>query len=209
MTKRMRLSFILFTLVVGGGWSVLPGRAESFAPDMPAGTWQIDPARSEVRFTVRKLGFEDVTGVFRESEGEIRYDPAQPAASAIRWRVRVSSVLTDASNRDRTLQGQEYFDADRHAYLSFTSRAVRARADGVLDVSGDITIRGVTRPLTIVVRVRSTTTGPSFETDFEVDRYDFGVVGGSFFGRLISRQVRVHIVVATVPLRPSPSIRMP
>ena len=209
MTKRTHLSVILFTLIVGGGWSALPGRAESVAPDVPAGTWQIDPARSEVRFTVRKLGFEDVTGVFRESEGEIRYDPAQPAASAIRWRVRVASVLTDASTRDRTLQGEDYFEADRHPYLSFTSRAVRARGDGALNVSGDITIRGTTRPLTIVVRPRSTTTGPSFETDFEVDRYDFGVVGGSFFGRLISRQVRVHIVVATVPLGPSSSIRIP
>jgi len=205
----MRRTFILLTLIVGVGWPVLPGRAESFAADVPAGTWQIDPARSEIRFTVRKLGFEDVTGVFRESEGEIRYDQAQPGASAIRWRVRIASVLTDASNRDRTLQGQEYFDADRHPYLSFTSGAVRARGDGALDVSGEITIRGVTRPLTIVVRPRSATTGPSFETDFEIDRYDFGVVGGSFFGRLISRQVRVHIVVATVPLRPSPSIRMP
>lgn len=205
----MRRTFVLLTLIVGFGWPVLPGRAESVPTDEPARAWQIDPERSEVRFTVRKLGFEDVTGVFRESDGEIRYDPAQPAASAIRWRVRVASVLTDASNRDRTLQGQEYFDADRHPYLSFTSRAVRARGDGALDVSGDITIRGITRPLSIVVRPRSTTTGPSFETDFEVDRYDFGVVGGSFFGRLISRQVRVHIVVATVPLGPSPSIRMP
>jgi polyisoprenoid-binding protein YceI len=209
MRKRIRRTFILLTLVVSAGWPVLPARAESFAADVPAGSWQIDPARSEVRFTVRKLGFEDVTGVFRESEGEIRYDPALPAASTIRWRIRVASVLTDASNRDRTLQGQDYFDADSHPYLSFTSRAVRARGDGTLDVSGDITIRGISRPLTIVVRPRSTTTGPSFETDFEVDRYDFGVVGGSFFGRLISRQVRVHIVVATVPLRPSPSIRMP
>ena len=113
----MRRTFILLTLIVecrvAGPDRAEPNRSR---PTCTAGAWQIDPARSEVRFTVRKLGFEDVTGVFRESEGEIRYDPAQPGASTIRWRVRVASVLTDASNRDRTLQGQEYFDADRHPY---------------------------------------------------------------------------------------------
>jgi polyisoprenoid-binding protein YceI len=203
----MRRTFILLALIAGVAWPAL--EAKSIAADGPARTWQIDPARSEVRFTVRKLGFEDVTGVFRESDGEIRYDPAQPEASSIRWRVRVASVKTDESNRDESLRGQDYFQAERHPHLSFVSRAVRPRSDGALDVTGDITIRGVTRPLTVVVRPRSTTTGLTFETDFEVDRYDFGVVGGSVLGRLISRQVRVHIVAATVPVGPSASVRIP
>ena len=203
----MRRTFILLTLLAGFAWPALD--AKSIAVDGAARTWQIDPARSEVRFTVRKLGFEDVTGVFRESEGEIRYDPANPGASSIQWRVRVASVRTDESNRDESLRGQDYFQADRHPQLSFVSRAVRPRSDGALDVSGDITIRGITRPLTVVVRPRSTTTGFAFETDFEVDRYDFGVVGGSVLGRLISRQVRVHILAATIPVGPSASVRMP
>jgi polyisoprenoid-binding protein YceI len=203
----MRRTFILLTLLAGFAWSV--PEARSIAADEAARAWQIDPARSEVRFTVRKLGFEDVTGVFRESEGEIRYDPATPGASSIQWRVRVASVKTDESNRDESLRGQDYFDAARHPHLAFASRAVRPRSDGSLEVSGEITIRGVTRPLSIVVRPRSTTAGPAFETDFEVDRYDFGVVGGSVLGRLISRQVRVHIVAATAPAGPSSSVRIP
>ena len=203
----MRRTFILLTLLAGFAWSA--PEAKSIAADGAARAWQIDPAHSEVRFTVRKLGFEDVTGVFRESEGEIRYDPANPGASSIQWRVRVASVKTDESNRDESLRGQDYFDAARHPHLAFASRAVRPRSDGSLEVSGEITIRGVTRPLSIVVRPRSTATGPAFETDFEVDRYDFGVVGGSVLGRLISRQVRVHIVAATAPAGPSSSVRIP
>ena len=203
----MRRTLILLTLLAGFAWSA--PEAKSIAADGAARAWQIDPARSEVRFTVRKLGFEDVTGVFRESEGEIRYDPANPGASSIQWRVRVASVKTDESNRDESLRGQDYFDAARHPHLAFASRAVRPRSDGSLEVSGEITIRGVTRPLSIVVRPRSTATGPAFETDFEVDRYDFGVVGGSVLGRLISRQVRVHIVAATAPAGPSSSVRIP
>jgi len=115
------------------------------------GVWTIDPARSDVRFTVTKLGFDDVTGVFRESEGEIRYDPARPAESAITWRVRVASVQTEATMRDRTLQSPEYFDAVNHPWLSFQSRGVRALENGHLEVAGDISIRGVTRPETQAV----------------------------------------------------------
>lgn len=197
MKRHLRPAFILLALVAGVAWPAAPGRADSTAPQVAAGIWRIDPARSEVRFTITKLGFEDVTGVFRESEGEIRYDPAHLAASSIQWRVKVASVLTDASNRNRALQGEGYFDAGRHPLLSFVSREVRGSAAGMLEVSGDITIRGVTRPLTLSVRPRVTMAGPTFETDFTIDRYEFGVVGGSVLGRLIGREARLHLLAAT------------
>ena len=167
------------------------------APPAAVGVWRIDPARSDVRFTVTKLGFEDVTGVFRESEGTIRFDPARVESSSIQWRIRVASVKTDASNRDKTLQSPEYFDAARSPYLSFVSRSVRAGSAGALEVTGDFTVRGMTRPLTVTVHPRRTDAGPTFTTDFEIDRYDFGVVGGTFFGRLIGSRVRVHLFAAT------------
>jgi polyisoprenoid-binding protein YceI len=166
----------------------------AIATPLATTAWPIDPSRSEVRFTVTKLGFEDVTGVFRESEGEIEYDPNRPEASRVRWRVRVASVLTDASNRDKSLQQAEYFDAEHHPYLEFVSQAVRPLGPGRIEVSGPITIRGVSRPVTFVARVVKGDPLPRFETDFTVDRYDFGVIGGTFFGRLIGRTVRVHLV---------------
>ncbi|HXT68868.1 MAG TPA: YceI family protein [Vicinamibacterales bacterium] len=160
--------------------------------------WQIDPARSEVRFTVTKLGFSDVTGLFHDSEGSIYYDEDRPEVSRVQWRVRVASVKTDASTRDSTLQQPEYFDAAHHPYLEFASRSVRELNDGRLEVAGQITMRGVTRPLTLAVRIQ-TGSAPRFETDFTVDRYDFGITGGSVMGRLIGRTVRVHLVAAVRP----------
>jgi polyisoprenoid-binding protein YceI len=124
-------------------------------------------------------------------------------SSSIEWRVRVASVKTDASSRDRTLQNEEYFDTANHPWLSFSSRTVRPIDAGTLEVTGDISIRGVTRPLTIRVHPRTTDSSPAFATDFEVNRYDFGVVGGSFFGRLIGARVRVHLLAATVADRSS------
>src|SRR5688572_6553956 len=76
--------------------------------------YRIEPTQSVVRFSVTKLGYEDVLGTFRESSGEIRWDPSQPEAGFVRWRVRVASVQTDARNRDRALQGPDYFDGERH-----------------------------------------------------------------------------------------------
>jgi polyisoprenoid-binding protein YceI len=165
-------------------------------PAQSSDAWVIDPARSEVRFTVTKFGFSDVTGVFRESEGEIHYDEDRPEASRVRWRVRVASVKTDEANRDSSLQQREYFDAAPHPYLEFSSRAVRALSDGRLEVSGQITMRGVTRPLTFIARATPNGPQPRFETDFTVDRYDFGIAGGTVMGRLIGRTVRVHLVAA-------------
>lgn len=159
-------------------------------------TWVIDGSKSDARFTVTKLGFEDVTGVFRESEGEIQYDPDHPEASRVLWRIRVASVITDATNRDKALQGPEYFDAARHPFLQFASQSVRRLDDGRLEVSGLLKMRGVTRPLVTAVRHVPGGAHPTFETAFEVDRYDFGIVGGAVMGRLIGRTVRVRLVAA-------------
>lgn len=153
----------------------------------------LDPERSEVRFTVTKLGFSDVTGVFRAFSGDVHYDEAQPENSSVRWRVRVASVETGERDRDSSLQSPEYFDAARNPELSFESRSVRRIADR-LDVTGDITIRGVTKTITIPVRVAERAGRRAFVTDFELDRYDYGVRGGRVMGNLIGRTVRVHLV---------------
>lgn len=168
---------------VMAGWDSDPGGARS---------WTLDPARSHVGFTVTKFGFSDVEGEFADFAGEVRHDPVRPENSSIRWRVRVASVKTDAANRDSSLQSPEYFDTARHPHLTFESRRVKALSAGRLQVEGDITIRGRTRPLTIVAVGLPGNGG--FETRFEIDRYDFDVAGGTVMGRLIGRKVRVHLV---------------
>ncbi len=153
----------------------------------------LDPVRSEVRFTVTKLGFADVSGRFREFSGELHYDPSRPENSSVRWRVAVASVETGERTRDRSLQNEEYFLATRYPDLSFSSRDVRRGENGALEVSGDISIRGVTKRINVPVRVIEQSGRRLFVTDFELDRYDFGVRGGTVMGRLIGRTVRVHL----------------
>ena len=154
----------------------------------------LDATRSEVRFTVTKLGFSDVTGVFRVFDSDLRYDAAHPENSSVRWRVKIASVETGARNRDSSLQTAEYFNAARHPEMTFESRAVRRASGDVLEVAGDLTIRGITRRITVPVTVTARDGRRAFVTDFTLDRYDYDVRGGSVMGRLIGRTVRVHLV---------------
>jgi polyisoprenoid-binding protein YceI len=171
---------------------------QPLAAGTPSAVFAIDPARSVAQFTVTKLGFEDVVGRFEEFYGEVRWSPSEPESGYVRWRVKVASVVTQATNRDRTLQMPDYFDAARHPELIFESTSVRALDAGRLEVRGRLTMRGVTHQQTVIVRHSGTTAAPTFETDFEVDRYDFGIAGGSVMGRLIGRIARIHLRLATM-----------
>lgn len=155
-----------------------------------------DPARisgTDVRFTVTKLGFADVVGHFREFNADIRYDPSRPEQGSVRWRVRVASVDTGERDRDRSIQSPDYFAAAQYPELTFESRAVRQAGDRRLSVTGDISIRGVTKSITVPVAISEEHGRRTFVTDFELDRYDFSVRGGRVMGNLIGRTVRVHL----------------
>ena len=186
----MRIGIFATSLPLAALLTFVPAAAPAGVEGPPAGTWRLDPERSVVQFTVTKLGFEDVTGVFRDFTGVVRYDPANPVDSSVEWSVKVGSVKTDASNRDRSLQSAEYFDSARHPEMTYRSERVRPLGDGRLQVEGAITIKGRSRPLTIIV----VPSQGGFETNFELNRYDFDIVGGSVMGRLIGRTVRVRLL---------------
>jgi polyisoprenoid-binding protein YceI len=187
----MQPKFIICTLLLAFLLALALGHTAEAATST-VGAWTIDADRSLVEFTVTKLGYDDVDGRFTRFSGDVRYDPARPEASSIRWSVRVSSVKTDEPRRDQSLQGKEYFDARRHPELRFESNSVRRLDGGRLEVAGRITIKGRTQPLTIVVQPAAA--GAGFETEFALNRYDFDVNGGKVMGALIGRKVNVHLV---------------
>lgn len=158
----------------------------------------IDPSHSVAQFTVTKLGFTDVTGRFMQMDGDIRWNPDTPETAHVRWRVKVASVKTDAENRDRTLEAPEYFDANHHPWLTFESTRVHRLDPRRLEVIGNLTMRGVSREITVIVTHSGTTVAPVFETSFDVDRYDYGIVGGRVMSRLIGRVVRIQLTLVTL-----------
>ncbi len=170
--------------------------------------WPIDHAHSRITFTVTKWGFAEVEGRFHDFSGEIAYNPARPELSHIDWRVTVGTVDTGEGARDRSLQAPEYFNAARFPEMRFASERVRASAGNTLEVTGTLTIKGVSRPLTIRVAYGGRHTVPSegtydtFTTSFTINRYDFGVVGGSLLGPAISREVTVRLIAVAKQPKP-------
>jgi polyisoprenoid-binding protein YceI len=200
----MRYSGILrhigtLVLVLGAMPSAL---ALSAARAERAQAWPLDRAHSRVSFTVTKWGFAEVEGRFKDFSGTLVYDEAAPERSRLDWRVSVASVDTGEAPRDHSLQAPEYFDAARFPYLTFTTSSVKAAGEGQLDVTGALTIRGTSRPVTVRATNRGRHTVPGegdfqlFESRFTLNRYDFGVRGGRLLGPAISRDVTIHLIAA-------------
>lgn len=113
--------------------------------------WTIDPIHTTVAFGVRHLLITNVHGVFERVSGTVRFDAAAPEATEIRVEIPADSVNTRAAQRDAHLRSADFFDAERHPLITFESTQVRATGDDSLDVTGNLTMRGVTREIVLVV----------------------------------------------------------
>lgn len=125
---------------------------EAQAVAIPAGTWEIDPAHSTVEFAIEHLGLATVKGRAPAVSGEI----VGGEHPAIRGTVDVTALTTFDEQRDAHLQSPEFFDAARHPELRFESTAVSVE-DGRLVVDGELTMKGITKPVTLT----GTLTGPA------------------------------------------------
>jgi len=118
--------------------------AETSATVIPAGTWSIDPAHSAVEFHIKHLGLTTVKGRAPVVSGAVE-GGAEPS---IYGTVAVASITTFDENRDGHLQSPEFFDTERYPELSFRSTEIDFAGDDLL-VEGDLTVKGITRPVTL------------------------------------------------------------
>lgn len=143
--------------------------------DIPAGTWTIDPSHSEVGFTARHL-MSKVRGQFEKFEGQIVTGDA-PSATAT---IDLTSINTREENRDAHLRSGDFFDVDNNGPMTFTSTKVEQGGKGLL-VTGDLSLKGVTKPVTLDVEVLGSETDPwggtrvGFEGTTTISRKEFGV----------------------------------
>ena len=108
--------------------------------------WQLDRAHSAAQFSVRHLMVSTVRGHFGKLTGTVRYDPANPTASSVEAEVEVSTIDTSEPKRDAHLKSPDFFDVAQYPTMRFKSTNVEPAGPGKLKVTGDLTIRGVTRP---------------------------------------------------------------
>ena len=136
---------------------VLAGLAAALAlPSLAAtSTWNLDPFHSNAQFTVRHLGISNVQGEFTKISGTVVLDDADITKSTVNVTIDVASVDTRVSRRDDDLKSPNFFDVAKYPSITFQSTKVAKAGDGKLTVTGDLTIKDVTKEVTLDV------TGPT------------------------------------------------
>jgi len=117
----------------------------------PAGTWVLDSAHTAVQFKVRHMMVSNVRGGFEKVSGNITYDGDDISRSSAEITIDANSINTRVEKRDKHLKSQDFLDAEKYPLLVFKSKKVERAGEGKLKVTGDLTIRGVTREVVLDV----------------------------------------------------------
>ena len=144
-------------------------------------TWTVDPTHTHVGFSVRHMMVTTVRGQFKTYRGTLALDTADFAKSSFEGEIDVASIDTGVTDRDNHLRTNDFFDVPNHPTINFKSTGIEAKGEGEYVVSGDITIRGVTKPITLDVEFHGTSKNPYGKTVAgisargTINRKDFGV----------------------------------
>lgn len=124
-------------------------------------TYVIDPAHTQVAFSIDRFGFNSVLARFDEVAGEIVLDEANPASSSVHAVIQVASLSSGNATRDEHLRADRWLNAAAHPTISFRSTSVRLTGERVAEVTGDLTLLGQTHPVTLSVTLNRLGEAPS------------------------------------------------
>jgi polyisoprenoid-binding protein YceI len=171
-----------------------------------AGTYAIDTSHSTVEFVGRHLMITKVRGRFEDFAGEIKIAEI-PEDSSVEVTIQAASVSTAEGRRDEHLRSGDFFDVETYPTLSFRSAGVSHAKGSNWKVDGELTVRGVTRPVTLDVEFDGSTASPwgdqriGFTASTEIDREDWGLTWNQALetgGVLVGRKVRIELGVQAV-----------
>jgi polyisoprenoid-binding protein YceI len=167
-----------------------------------AGTWQIDPNHSAAQFSVRHLGVSTVRGAFTKVSGTATFDPADPSKTSLDATIDAASVDTRVEMRDNDLRSPHFLEVQKYPSITFKSKQAKSAGSGKLQITGDLTIHGVTKEVVLDVDGPSAPIkdpwgnqriGASATT--KINRQDFGVNGApGVVGDDISITIDVELI---------------
>ena len=164
-------------------------------------TWTIDSNHSAAHFSVRHLMVSNVRGEFGNVRGTITIDDQDPTRGQIEATIDATTVNTRVEGRDNDLKGPNFFDVAKFPTITFRSTAVRPAGGNAFDVDGDLTIHGVTKPVTLRVEATPAVKDPrgnerrGAEATTKLNRKDFGVSGTP---AIVGEEVQITIDVEAV-----------
>jgi polyisoprenoid-binding protein YceI len=179
--------------------------ATSLAVDrIPTGVYNVDPAHSNVSFAVKHMGIATVRGTFRGFEGKV---DASGDAPVLTGTVDVSSIDTGEENRDGHLKAPDFFDVEQHPQITFHSTTTDATADGEVSLAGEITIKGVSKPIELTGTIAENGEDPwgneriGLELEGSIDRREFDLKWNQRLPNgklLVAHDVKLLISVSAV-----------
>jgi polyisoprenoid-binding protein YceI len=170
-------------------------------------SWTIDSAHTEVNFTVRHMMISNVRGQFQKVTGTLGFDKANPANTNVDVQIEVASVNTRDEKRDAHLKSPDFFDAEKYPYLTFKSKRVEVKNATHARLIGDLTIRDVTREVSLDVEYNGSarspwgTTSAGFSAKTSVNRKDWNLnwnAGLETGGWLVGDDVHINIELEIV-----------
>jgi len=190
------VGMVTLAVVCAGGYAQQAGAPAAGKVE----TYQVDAVHSSIWFRVKHSNVSYFYGRFNEVAGKITLSD-DLAACALDMQVKVASIDTNNADRDKHLKSADFFEAETYPLVTFKSRSFKQAGDDAYEVTGDLTLHGVTKPLT--VKLEKTGAGPGMkgeyrlglETTFEIKRTDFGMT--KLVGP-VSDEVRLIVAVAAV-----------
>lgn len=165
--------------------------------------WRIDPTHSEVNFKVKHLLVSTVTGHFAQFDATIESTKEDFSDAKITFEADANSIDTKNEQRDGHLKSPDFFDSASYPKISFVSTSVKKASDYELQVKGRLTMRGVTKDVTLHVEYNGTVAGfggtqvAGFEISTKVNRFDFGLQWNALTetgGVVVSNEVKIEIL---------------
>lgn len=167
--------------------------------------WTIDPTHSEVGFKVKHMMFTNVKGLFNEYSADIDFNENLNDAN-LQFEAKINSIFTNNADRDNHLKSADFFDAEQFPTLNFKSTNIQGNGSEY-EITGDLTIKGITKPVTLNAEFSGLMTDPWGNTkvglnlDGKINRKDFGLTynaaletGGVLVGEDVKLNAEIQLV---------------
>ena len=172
--------------------------------------WQLDPYHTQVEFVAKHLGMMKVRGHFAEVSATGTIDPDKPEASSVAVTIQTASIKTNNEKRDKDLLASSFLEADKYPTITFKSTKIEAAGQDHFTLTGDLTIKGNTRPVTLSVVKYGEFNDPNmghrigYGAEGQINRKDFGMSFNMMLdGKLIvSEEIQIHIEGEFVEQKP-------
>ena len=166
--------------------------------------WLIDPGNSSIGFSANHIGYKDVLGLFLEERGSFTYDEATRELADLVFEVDAVSVFTDNPARDRHLESGDFLDAENHPLIRFVMTEALPETESTGTISGDLTVRGVTRPVEVRVTLNRIAPYPwggnyvlGVSAESTIKRSDFGSTY-ALEGGLVGDEIRLTFEIEAI-----------